>query len=110
VKRTGHRPADVKGTVHVVDGVDPHGTWDQDDRGYSDGPVTGPLSNVEIARRFPTLLINAGDQRPRIRGKIDVRALDLSHANRAHRRRCSERPAPSTGAEPPAEASRTERA
>jgi DNA invertase Pin-like site-specific DNA recombinase len=67
----------VKGIVYVVDGVvtrvrgvDPNGTWEQDDRGYYDVPVTGPLSDVEIARRFPTLPVKVGDQRPRIRGKI----------------------------------------
>jgi hypothetical protein len=53
-----------------VRGVDPNGTWDQDDRGYYDVPVTGPLSDAEIARQFPNLPVKVGDYRPHIRGKI----------------------------------------
>jgi DNA invertase Pin-like site-specific DNA recombinase len=67
----------VKGIVYVADGVvtrvrgiDPEGTWEKDDRGYYDVPVTDPLSDVEIAKRFPTLPFQLGDSRPRIRGKI----------------------------------------
>ena len=67
----------LKGIVYVVDGivrrvrgVDPDGTWHYDDRGFADIPVTAPLTDVEIARRLPTLPLRPGDQRPHVKGKI----------------------------------------
>lgn len=67
----------VKGIVYVADGVvvrirgiDPDGEWREDERGYADAPVTGPLSEAEIAERLPTLGIRLGDHRPHVRGKI----------------------------------------
>jgi DNA invertase Pin-like site-specific DNA recombinase len=67
----------VKGIVYVVNGavarvrgIDPNGRWDEDDRGYVDVPVTKPLTDVEIAKQFPTLPLQLGQERPRIRGKI----------------------------------------
>jgi DNA invertase Pin-like site-specific DNA recombinase len=67
----------VKGIVYVADGVvvrvrgiDPAGQWTEDDRGYVEAPVTGPLSDLQIAERLPTLAIRLGDPRPHVRGKI----------------------------------------
>jgi len=67
----------VKGIVYVADGIvvrirgiDPDRPWKDDDRGYAEAPVTGPLTEVEIARRFPTLDLQLGDSRPHVRGKI----------------------------------------
>ena len=67
----------VRGIVYVADGVvvrvravDPAGTWHEDDRGYVDVPVGDELDDAEIARKFPTLPMRLGDQRPRVRGKI----------------------------------------
>ncbi len=67
----------LKGFVYVADGVvarvravQPDGTWDYDDRGYADVPLTGPLDDAQIARQFPTLGIRLGDARPHVRGKI----------------------------------------
>jgi DNA invertase Pin-like site-specific DNA recombinase len=67
----------VKGFVYVVNGqvarirgVRPGGTWRQDDRGYADAPVTGPLSELEIAQQLPTLGLRVGDARPHVRGRI----------------------------------------
>ena len=67
----------VKGIVYVADGIvvrvrgiDPTGQWVEDDRGYVEAPVTAPLSELEIARRFPGLPIRLGDARPHVRGKI----------------------------------------
>lgn len=71
------RRSRVKGIVYVVDGVvtriraiDPDGTWDEDDRGYVDVPVTKPLTELQAARRFPTLTLHLGDARPHVRGRI----------------------------------------
>ncbi|MGH3843498.1 MAG: recombinase family protein [Pseudonocardiaceae bacterium] len=58
------------GIVTRVRGVDPHGRWDEDDRGYADVPVTKPLTEVQIAEQLPTLSIRLGDHRPHVRGKI----------------------------------------
>jgi hypothetical protein len=67
----------LKGVVYVVNGavariraVDPDGTWQRDDRGYADIPLTRPLSDVQIAEQFPTLGIRLRDQRPHVRGKL----------------------------------------
>ena len=67
----------LTGVVYVVDGtvtriraVDPDGTWQRDDRGYADIPLTKPLSDLEAAERFPALGIRLGDPRPHVRGKI----------------------------------------
>jgi DNA invertase Pin-like site-specific DNA recombinase len=67
----------VKAIVYVVDGVvarvrgiDPAGTWEEDDRGFVDAPVTSPLSEAQIAKQLPTLSLQLGDARPRIRGRI----------------------------------------
>lgn len=67
----------LKGFVYVADGVvtrvravQPGGDWNWDDRGYADVPLTAPLSDLEIAEKFPTLGIRPGDRRPHVRGKI----------------------------------------
>jgi DNA invertase Pin-like site-specific DNA recombinase len=60
----------VDGTVARIRGVDPDGTWDRDDRGYADIPLTAPLTEVQIAEQFPTLGIRLGDPRPHVKGKI----------------------------------------
>ena len=67
----------LKGFVYVADGVvtrvravQPDGDWNWDDRGYADVPLTAPLSDLEIAEKFPTLGIRPGDHRPHVRGKI----------------------------------------
>ena len=44
--------------------------WDTDDRGFADVPVTKPLTELQIAKRLPTLGIALGDARPHMRGKI----------------------------------------
>jgi hypothetical protein len=58
------------GVVVRVRGIDPAGKWIPDDRGYVEAPVTGPLSDLQIAERLPTLGIRLGDSRPHVRGKI----------------------------------------
>ena len=70
-------PARLKGIVYVVNGtvariraVDPDGTWQRDDRGYADIPLTLPLTDVQAAEQFPTLGIRLGDHRPHVRGKL----------------------------------------
>jgi len=67
----------LKGVVYVADGVvarvravRPDGTWQYDDRGYADVPLTAPLTGAQIAEQFPTLGIRTGDARPHVRGKI----------------------------------------
>jgi DNA invertase Pin-like site-specific DNA recombinase len=67
----------VKGFVYVVDGtvtriraVDATGTWHEDDRGCADAPLGRPLTELQIARTFPTLNLRLGDHRPHQRGKI----------------------------------------
>lgn len=68
----------LKAIVYVADGtvvrvrpVEPDlAKWDYDDRGYADVPVTAPLTDLQIAQRFPTLGIQLGDHRPHIKGKI----------------------------------------
>lgn len=67
----------LKAIIYVVDrvvarvrGIDPDGRWMPDDRGYMDVPVTAPLTEVDIARRLPTLPLHLGDQRPHAKGKI----------------------------------------
>lgn len=61
----------VDGIVARVRGVDPDPSkWDTDDRGYADVPVTKPLTEVQIAKRLPTLGMGIGDARPHVRGKI----------------------------------------
>ena len=71
------RQPKVKGFVYVAHGVvtrvravQPDGTWQRDDRGYADVPVTTPLTNLQIAEQFPALGIRLGDHRPHVRGKI----------------------------------------
>lgn len=44
--------------------------WIEDDRGYCDVPVTAPLTELQIARRLPTLPLRVGDHRPHVRGKL----------------------------------------
>lgn len=44
--------------------------WDTDDRGYADVPVGKPLTEVQIAKKLPTLNLSLGDHRPHVRGKI----------------------------------------
>jgi hypothetical protein len=59
------------GVVVRVRGVMPDPTaWATDDRGYVDVPVTGPLTDLQIARDLPTLGIRLGDRRPHRRGRI----------------------------------------
>jgi DNA invertase Pin-like site-specific DNA recombinase len=68
----------LKAIVYVVDGivtrvrtVDPDlSKWDTDDRGYADAPVSKPLTELQIAKRLPTLGLSLGDERPHVRGKI----------------------------------------
>jgi hypothetical protein len=68
----------LKAIVYVVDGivariraVDPDlSKWDTDDRGYADVPVTKPLTELQIAKKLPTLTIALGQARPHVRGKI----------------------------------------
>ena len=71
------RQPKVKGFVYVAHGVvtrvravQPDGTWQRDDRGYADVPLTAPLTNLQIAEQFPALGIRLGDHRPHVRGKI----------------------------------------
>jgi DNA invertase Pin-like site-specific DNA recombinase len=71
------RKARLKGIVYVVNGtvtriraVIPDGTWQRDDRGYADIPLTPPLAELQVTEQFPTLAIRIGDRRPHIRGKI----------------------------------------
>jgi hypothetical protein len=45
-------------------------SWTEDDRGYVDVPVSPPLTDLQIARQFPTLGLALGDPRPHVRGKI----------------------------------------
>ncbi|WP_137726472.1 recombinase family protein [Prescottella subtropica] len=68
----------LRAIVYVADGVvvrvravdDPSRWGPDDDRGYADVAVSAPLTDLEIATRFPTLGIRLGDHRPHIRGKI----------------------------------------
>jgi hypothetical protein len=71
------RRARVKAFIYVVDGVvtrvravDPEGRWEEDDRGYVDAPLSGPLSDLQIAEQFPTLGLRLGDPRPHTRGRV----------------------------------------
>jgi hypothetical protein len=50
----------LKGVVYVVNGtvariraVDPAGTWQRDDRGYADIPLTPPLTHLQVAEQSP---------------------------------------------------------
>ena len=77
VARRPARQPRLKGIVYVVNGtvariraVDPDGTWQRDDRGYADIPLTLPLTDVQAAEQFPTLGIRLGDHRPHVRGKL----------------------------------------
>jgi DNA invertase Pin-like site-specific DNA recombinase len=60
----------VNGTVARIRSVDPQGTWQRDDRGYADVPLTGPLSDLQVAEQFPTLGLRLNDPRPHVKGKI----------------------------------------
>jgi hypothetical protein len=67
----------LKGVVYVADGtvsriraVQPDGTWQRDDRGYADIPVTSPLTSQQIAEQFPTLGLRPGARKPHVRGKL----------------------------------------
>jgi hypothetical protein len=60
----------VGGTVARIRAVDPDGTWQRDDRGYADIPLTPPLTEGQAAGQFPTLGIRLGDPRPHVKGKI----------------------------------------
>ncbi len=68
----------VKGIVYVVDGhvtriraITPsRDPWPADDRKFVEAPVTKPLTDLEIAERFPTLGLRLGAPRPHVRGKI----------------------------------------
>ena len=60
----------VNGTVARIRAVNPEGTWQRDDRGYADIPLTPPLAEIQIAEQFPTLGLRLGDHRPHVKGKI----------------------------------------
>jgi DNA invertase Pin-like site-specific DNA recombinase len=60
----------VDGTVARVRAVQPDGKWGEDDRRYADVPVSGPLTDTEIATQLPTLNLHPGDPRPHQRGKL----------------------------------------
>jgi DNA invertase Pin-like site-specific DNA recombinase len=67
----------LKAMVFVVDevvtrirSVDPSGAWSDDDRGFADVPLTGPLTNTEVDKLLPSLPMRLGDHRPHQRGKI----------------------------------------
>jgi hypothetical protein len=60
----------VDGVVARVRGVDPGGQWRTDDRGYADVPLTAPLTDIQIAEQLPTLGLQLGDERPRVKGKL----------------------------------------
>jgi DNA invertase Pin-like site-specific DNA recombinase len=61
----------VDGTVARVRSVDPDPSkWDTDDRGYADVPVSKPLTELQIAKRLPTLGLSLGNERPHVKGKI----------------------------------------
>jgi hypothetical protein len=44
--------------------------WREHDRGYYDVPVTGPLTDRQIAQQLPTLGLSPGDPRPHTCGKL----------------------------------------
>ena len=54
----------VNGTVARIRGVEPNGTWERDDRGYADIPLTPPLTEIQVAEQFPTLGLRLGDPDP----------------------------------------------
>lgn len=61
----------VDGIVARVRAVDPDlSKWDTDDCGFADIPVTKPLTELQIAKKLPTLGIALGEHRPHVRGKI----------------------------------------
>jgi DNA invertase Pin-like site-specific DNA recombinase len=74
------RRSKLRAVVYVVDGivarvraVNPDIGWNpDDDRGYADigKALSAPLTDIEIARRLPTLDIQLGDQRRHIKGKL----------------------------------------
>jgi hypothetical protein len=59
----------VNGTVARIRAVDPDGTWERDDRGYADIPLTSPLTEVQAAEQFPTLGLRLGGPRPHVKGR-----------------------------------------
>lgn len=63
----------VDGTVARVRAVDPDIACNpDDDRGYADigKALSAPLTELQIARRLPTLGVQLGDPRPHIKGKL----------------------------------------
>jgi DNA invertase Pin-like site-specific DNA recombinase len=71
------RQGRLKGMVFVVNGivariraVDPAGAWERDDRGYADISLSAPLTEVQAAEQFPTLMLRLRDPRPHVKGKI----------------------------------------
>lgn len=62
--------AESSRTVARIRAVDPEGTWERDDRGYADIPLTPPLTDLQIAEQFPGLGVRLGDHRPHVKGKI----------------------------------------
>ena len=60
----------VNGTVARIRAVNPGGTWERDDRGYADIPLTPPLTEVQAAEQFPTLGLRLRGSRPYVKGKI----------------------------------------
>ena len=61
----------VDGVVARIRGVDPDGSWIQDDRGYWDIPVTAPLAAEEpVAEQLSALGIRLGSSLPPVQGKM----------------------------------------
>ncbi|MEV8610735.1 hypothetical protein AB0383_22860 [Amycolatopsis sp. NPDC051373] len=81
----------LKAIVYVVDGVVARirgveadlAKWDTDDRGYADVPVAKPLTELQIAKRLPTLGIALGDHRPH----VAARSANTCLCSRRHGRR-----------------------
>jgi hypothetical protein len=67
---TGYGGRRHAGGITRVRGIDPDGRRVSDDRGYMDVPVTAPLSELDIARRLPTLPLLLGQQRSHVNYKI----------------------------------------
>jgi hypothetical protein len=63
----------VDGTVIRVRAVHPDGKWGEHDRRYADVPVSGQLTDTEIATQLPTLNLHLGDPRPPARQAPRIR-------------------------------------
>jgi hypothetical protein len=69
-KVTSHLGESVKDRLLALVAEADLSKWDTDDPGYADVPVTKPLTELQIAKKLPTLGIALGDERPHVRGKI----------------------------------------